>query len=100
LGYVAEKSTHTRGSTVDLTLVHLPTNSSKLIEMAMGTHFDFMDERSHPLSSNIHGEEKNNRLFLRGMMQKAGFEPYEKEWWHFTFKNEPYPDTYFNFPVA
>jgi len=100
LGYVAEKSTHTRGSTVDLTLARLPTNNSKPIEMPMGTHFDFMDELSHSLSPNIRGEEKKNRLLLRRLMQKAGFEPYDKEWWHFTFKDEPYPDTYFDFPVA
>ena len=99
LGYIAEKSTHTRGSTVDLTLVHLSAND-KPVEMAMGTHFDFMDELSHPLNSNIGEKEKNNRLFLRSIMQQAGFEPYDKEWWHFTFKNDPYPDTYFNFPVA
>ncbi|HVE44348.1 MAG TPA: M15 family metallopeptidase [Gammaproteobacteria bacterium] len=100
LGYVAAKSGHTRGSTVDLTIVHLPVNDGKPKEMAMGTHFDFMDELSHALSPKIHGKEKDNRLFLRSMMQKAGFEPYEKEWWHFTLKDEPYPDTYFNFPIA
>lgn len=100
LGYLAEKSSHTRGSTLDLTLVYLPGDKEKPVEMAMGTPFDFMDELSHSLNPNIQGEEKNNRLFLRNQMQKAGFEPYEKEWWHFTLKNEPYPDTYFNFPVA
>lgn len=100
LGYVAENSGHTRGSTVDLTLVHLPGNNGEPLEMAMGTHFDFMDELSHPLNPNIHNDVRSNRLFLRSIMQKAGFEPVDNEWWHFTFKNEPYPDTYFNFPVA
>lgn len=98
LGYIAEKSSHTRGSTVDLTIVHL--SGKKPIDMNMGTHFDFMDELSHPLNPDIHDEGKNNRMFLRRMMQEAGFEPYDKEWWHFTFKNEPYPDTYFDFPVG
>ena len=100
LGYIAEESGHTRGSTVDLTLVHLPTHGGASFEMNMGTHFDFMDELSHPLNPNIHDEARKNRLFLRSMMQKVGFEPYDQEWWHFTFKNEPYPDTYFDFPVV
>jgi D-alanyl-D-alanine dipeptidase len=101
LGYVSGKSAHTRGSTIDLTLVHLPTDKHKKpIEMIMGTHFDFMDELSHTLNPSIQGEARNSRLFLMNKMQEAGFVPYSKEWWHFTLKNEPYPDTYFNFPVA
>lgn len=99
LGYVAEKSSHTRGSTVDLTLVQFHTTSSQPTELAMGTQYDFMDELSHTLNANIQGEELKNRLFLKKIMQEAGFDPYEKEWWHFTLKDEPYPDTYFNFPV-
>lgn len=100
LGYLSEKSSHTRGSTVDLTLVHLsPTNKAPL-EMAMGTPFDFMDERSHVLSPHINHEEQQNRLLLQNFMRQVGFNPYDKEWWHFTLENEPYPDTYFNFPVA
>jgi len=95
LGYVAEKSAHTRGSAVDLTIVRLPTK----IELDMGTRFDFMDESSYPLSEKIQGQARENRLLLRRLMQQYGFEPYEKEWWHFTFKNEAYPDTYFDFPV-
>lgn len=97
LGYLAEKSGHSRGSTADLTIVYLSGNKP---EMDMGTHFDFMDELSHTLNPNVHGEKRNNRLFLRGMMEEAGFEPYELEWWHFTLKDEPFPDTYFDFPVA
>lgn len=73
LGYVAEKSTHTRGSTVDLTLVHLSANNNKPVEMAMGTHFDFMDELSHPLSPNIHEKEKNNRFFFKESDAKSRF---------------------------
>lgn len=98
LGYVAAKSGHTRGSTVDLTIVQSePDQNSK--ELAMGTRFDFMDELSHSLSEHIQGKPRENRLLLRNIMQEAGFNPYEYEWWHFTLKNEPFPDTYFDFPV-
>lgn len=101
LGYVAEKSAHTRGSAVDLTIVQLPANkNSQAIELPMGTQFDFMDELSHPLNPALPEEVRNNRLFLRTLMKEGGFEPYDKEWWHFTFKPEPFPNTYFNFPVA
>jgi D-alanyl-D-alanine dipeptidase len=96
LGYVAEKSGHSRGSTVDLTIVHLDQPSK---ELAMGTHFDFMDELSHALSEHIQGEPRKNRLMLRDLMQQAGFIPYEKEWWDFRLKEEPFPETYFDFPV-
>jgi D-alanyl-D-alanine dipeptidase len=89
LGYVASKSGHSRGSTVDLTLVDLD----------MGTHFDFMDERSHTLNAKVSSHIRRNRLLLRAMMVDAGFSPIETEWWHFTFKSEPFPRTYFNFPV-
>lgn len=95
LGYVAEKSSHTRGSTVDITLVHLTDKQ----ELNMGTHFDYMDELSHPSSDRIHGQAKTNRLLLQKLMQESGFSPLETEWWHFTLKNEPYPNTYFNFLV-
>ncbi len=98
LGYVAEKSGHSRGSTVDLTLVrfdaqHQPT------ELDMGTHFDFMDETSHPLNNTIHDQAKQHRMLLRTLMAEAGFIPLETEWWHFTLKNEDFPNTYFNFLV-
>jgi D-alanyl-D-alanine dipeptidase len=99
LGYVAEKSSHTRGSTVDLSIVRTFGVSGKTIDLNMGTGFDFMDELSHPLTPHIQGEAHSNRLFLRKLMQEAGFMPFDKEWWHFTLKNEPFPDTYFNFPV-
>ena len=99
LGYLAERSSHSRGSTVDLTLVHLSHHNKEIIDMAMGTPFDFMDERSHVISPVISDEEQKNRLLLNNLMQQAGFNPYDKEWWHFTLQNEPYPDTYFNFPI-
>jgi D-alanyl-D-alanine dipeptidase len=99
LGYVANKSGHSRGSTVDLTLVRFKQYHSP-IELNMGTHFDFMDMRSHPLNVKISSRVRRNRLLLRGLMINAGFNPIETEWWHFTLKNEPFPRTYFNFPVA
>lgn len=95
LGYVNARSAHSRGSAVDLTLVDLTRHE----ELDMGTRFDFMDETSHPLSKNIIGHAKANRLFLRDLMLKAGFEPLETEWWHFRYIAEPFPDTYFNFPI-
>jgi D-alanyl-D-alanine dipeptidase len=96
LGYVAEKSGHTRGSTVDLTIVRVDHQS--INELAMGTHFDFMDERSHYFSDHIQNESRENRQLLRTVMQ-TDFEPYDMEWWHFTLKNEPFPETYFDFAV-
>lgn len=98
LGYVGAKSGHTRGSTVDLTIVRLEANQPPK-ELAMGTRFDFMDELSHALSEHIQGRPRDNRFLLRHAMQQAGFNPYDTEWWHFTLKNEPFPETYFDFPV-
>lgn len=95
LGYIANKSAHTRGSAVDLTIVSLKTGK----DLDMGTYFDYMDDKSFVFSEEISEETKNNRLFLRNIMQKNGFKPYDKEWWHFTLENEPFPKTYFNFPV-
>jgi len=95
LGYISEQSAHTRGSGIDLTLFDLETK----LDLDMGTRFDFMDETSHPFSNKILGLAKNNRLYLRELMLAAGFEPLETEWWHFKYINEPYPDTYFNFPI-
>jgi D-alanyl-D-alanine dipeptidase len=99
LGYVAEKSGHSRGSTVDLTLVRFNKNAIPM-EIKMGTHFDFMDERSHTLSLKISNQSKHNRLYLQKQMIDAGFKPIETEWWHFTLENEPFPRTYFNFIVS
>lgn len=95
LGYVATKSGHTRGSTVDLTIVDLKTNQ----ELDMGTHFDFMDELSHPFNHSVTIKQYQNRQRLNQIMTKYGFIPLNTEWWHFTLKNEPFIDTYFNFPV-
>lgn len=96
LNYIAEKSGHTRGSTVDLTLVHLSDQQ----ELDMGTIFDFLDEESHPFTDLVSEKARNNRLFFRDIMKETGFEGISTEWWHFTLKNEPFPDTYFDFPVS
>ncbi|MGB0879211.1 MAG: M15 family metallopeptidase [Polaribacter sp.] len=94
-GYIASKSGHTRGSTVDVTIVN--TNTGK--ELDMGSPYDFFGEISHPFHKNLTSIQKENRLLLRKIMLENGFRPYSKEWWHFTLRNEPFPKTYFNFPI-
>ena len=94
-GYIMEKSGHTRGATVDLTLVEISTGR----EVDMGSPFDFFGPVSHHGASGISVEQARNRAILRSIMQMAGFVPYEKEWWHYTLANEPYPETYFKFPI-
>ncbi len=98
LGYVAVRSSHSRGAAVDLTLV--PLSSSTKTPLDMGTRFDFMDVLSHSKNTDITVEAQENRRFLRDLMESHGFEHYEKEWWHFTLKDEPFPHTYFDFPVG
>ena len=95
LGYIAAKSGHTRGSTVDLTLVDLETGQP----LDMGSPYDLFDEISWPTSTAVPPEARRNRLLLRAMMLKNGFRPLEQEWWHFTLENEPYPQTYFDVPL-
>jgi D-alanyl-D-alanine dipeptidase len=95
LGYIASKSGHSRGSTVDLTLADAATG----IPLDMGTHHDFLGEKSHHGSPLVTEEQAANRLLLRETMEKHGFKAYEKEWWHYTLADEPYPDTYFDFDV-
>ena len=94
-GYIASKSGHTRGSTVDLTIVEIKTNK----ELDMGSPYDFFGIQSHPFYKKISSIQKKNRLYLRKIMLENGFKPYDNEWWHFTLKKEPFPKTYFNFPV-
>jgi D-alanyl-D-alanine dipeptidase len=95
LGYIAKKSGHTRGSTVDLTIIDLTTNK----ELDMGSPYDYFGEASHVINTSLNKQQQANRLLLRNLMLSNGFKPYENEWWHFTLKNEPYPKTYFNFPI-
>tara|TARA_R110000787_G_scaffold55942_3_gene128819 strand:+ start:1736 stop:2404 length:669 start_codon:yes stop_codon:yes gene_type:complete len=95
LDYIAAKSGHTRGSTVDLTIVDLKTNE----ELDMGSTYDFFGTASHPFFKNLTKNQRSNRLLLRNIMLEAGFKPYSKEWWHFTLKAEPYPNKYFNFLI-
>jgi D-alanyl-D-alanine dipeptidase len=95
LGYIAEKSGHSRGSTVDLTLIEISTGK----EVDMGSGFDFFGEISNHGTDLITAEQEKNRNILRDAMVDAGFEVYPEEWWHYKLKDEPYPDTYFDFPV-
>lgn len=95
-GYVAARSGHSRGSTVDLTLYHLETG-----ELAcMGGGHDFMDPISHHGAAGITRGETRHRHSLCTIMESSGFNRYDYEWWHYTMRNEPYPDTYFDFPIA
>lgn len=121
LGYVAAKSGHSRGSTIDLTIVPLaaatPTLVNKLhrkkliacfqpylkrvydSSIDMGTGYDCLDPSAHNDNTDINLVAYHHRQLLKAIMQKYGFMPYKQEWWHFTLSNEPYPNTYFNFPV-
>ena len=95
-GYVASKSSHSRGSTVDLTLLDMNTGK----ELDMGSPFDLFSEVSHPDYRGITQAQYENRMLLQRAMLRSGFEPIDCEWWHFTLGQEPYPDTYFDFPVS
>jgi D-alanyl-D-alanine dipeptidase len=120
LGYVADKSGHTRGSTVDLAIVPLPfvaprpyAESDAKIDCAapantrfrdgsldFGTAFDCMDEASHIDATSISPTARHNRALLHELMLKYGFKDYHEEWWHYTLRDEPFPDTYFDFPIT
>ena len=93
-GYIATKSSHTRGSTVDLTLIK---KDGSFVDM--GGTFDLFSEISHPDYKKLTKKQKANRKILYDAMIKAGFEGIDSEWWHFTLKNEPYKETYFNFDI-
>jgi len=100
-GYIAERSSHSRGSTVDVGLLRSYQNSgfTEWQPVDMGTPFDFFDRRSHTDSPFVTTVQRLNRLRLLEVMEENGFRNFSKEWWHFTLKNEPYPDTYFDFVV-
>ena len=95
-GYIAKQSSHSRGSAVDLTLVDMATGK----EVDMGSPFDLFSEVSHPDYRGISEEQYKNRMTLRRVMTRNGFLPLDIEWWHFVLDGEPYPDTYFEFPVS
>ena len=95
-GYIARQSSHSRGSAVDLTLLDMKSGK----ELDMGSPFDLFSEVSHPDYRGISDEQFENRMILQRAMLRGGFQPLGCEWWHFSLKNEPYPDTYFNFPVS
>ena len=96
LGFICAQSSHSRGSTVDLTLFDMETER----EVDMGGTFDWFGKESYADFSGITDEQKELRKTLRDAMVGAGFKPYETEWWHFTLADEPFPDTYFDFPVS
>lgn len=94
-GYIAKKSGHSRGSTVDLTIIDLASK----VQLDMGSSFDFFGKISHLNAKNITPQQRANRMLLNTLMLKHGFNAYIEEWWHFTLKNEPYKKRYFNFNV-
>jgi D-alanyl-D-alanine dipeptidase len=95
-GYIASKSSHSRGSTVDLTIINLADGK----ELDMGSNFDYFGKLSWVHTTEpITAEQQSNRMLLQTLMDKHGFNNYSAEWWHFTLRNEPFPDTYFDFPV-
>ncbi len=118
-GYIAEQSGHSRGSTLDLTLVRTPPRRQEVYargdrlrdctakagvrfrdnSLDMGTGYDCFDPLSHTYNGRVKGEQRANRLLLRGPMIAAGFKGLKEEWWHFTLRDEPFPDTFFDFPV-
>lgn len=95
-GYIASQSSHSRGSTVDLTLLDMKTGK----EVDMGSPFDLFSPVSHPDCRDITEEQFENRMILQRVMVRNGFQPIDCEWWHFTLDDEPYPDIYFEFPVS
>ncbi len=95
-GYIASRSSHSRGSTVDLTLLNMNTGK----ELDMGSPFDLFSPISHPDCREITEEQFENRMILQKVMIRNGFVPIDCEWWHFTLEDEPYPNTYFDFPVS
>ena len=94
-GYIAKKSGHSRGSAVDITLIDINTGE----EVDMGSPWDFFDPISWPTSEKVTEQQRANRRLLAATMQKHGFASIKEEWWHFYLVDEPFPNTYFQFPV-
>lgn len=117
IGYIFEKSSHTRGSTIDLSIIELKKKlypikaiSRKLNDdfkilylddgtLDMGSSFDLFDQVSHYNNELISPEHKLHRTYLKLVMESCGFKSYSEEWWHFTLANEPFPDKYYNFVI-
>jgi D-alanyl-D-alanine dipeptidase len=97
-GYISSKSGHTRGSTIDLTIIY-NEGSNKGRELDMGTTWDFFSTKSWPSSNETTEKQKANRMLLKKVMTRHGFRQLMTEWWHFTLIDEPYPDTYFDFSI-
>lgn len=95
--YIASRSGHSRGSTVDITIIDLSTDKKE--ELDMGSPFDFFGKESWVSNENLTSKQIKNRKILQDVMKKHNFRNYPQEWWHFTLRNEPYPNTYFNFPI-
>ncbi|MBU1452541.1 MAG: M15 family metallopeptidase [Proteobacteria bacterium] len=118
-GYIAERSSHSRGSTVDLTIIPLPPPAQETYQagknqrpcykpagqrfgdnsLDMGTGFDCFHPLAHTANPRVGPQQRANRLLLRSLMAKHGYVNYDLEWWHYTLAPEPYPNTYFDFPV-
>jgi D-alanyl-D-alanine dipeptidase len=96
-GYIADRSSHSRGSAIDVTLVSTTWDTARPLDM--GTPFDFFDERSHTDSREVPAAARANRHLLRELLQRHGFRNYPLEWWHYTLRDEPYPDRYLDLPV-
>ncbi|MFD1063403.1 M15 family metallopeptidase [Winogradskyella litorisediminis] len=94
-GYIASKSGHSRGSTIDLTII----NGETEVPLDMGSPYDFFGPESWVAHANISDKQKANRQLLQSVMNKHGFRSYAKEWWHFTLRGEPFPNTYFDFKI-
>jgi len=94
-GFIAKQSSHSRGSAVDLTLIELKTGR----DLDMGSGFDFFDVISHTETNLVTEKQKNNRMMLKELMESRGFKNFHQEWWHFSFRPEPYPEQYFDFDV-
>lgn len=95
LGYIAERSGHSRGSTTDLTIINLASGA----EIDMGSPFDLFDTRSWPTDESVSAAARANRMLLQGVMREHGFRSLREEWWHFTLEREPHSETYFDFVV-
>ena len=98
-GYIAARSGHSRGSTVDMTLARRADGQNNVEELEMGTPFDFFSPRASPSDRSVSAPAQANRKLLADAMRRRGFAAYDKEWWHFTLRAEPFRDTYFDFPV-